>query len=164
MKKMKIGLISDTHNNLPEDVTGIFRDVDFILHAGDIGSADILQRLKQIAPTEAVYGNTDIYSIASTLPSKQSIKLEGLNFLLLHNVGNIKNFAWKIKREDFTPVPDVVVFGHTHRPFFQEYFDCIFINPGSAGLPRGGIPASVMILELQNGIILEHHLIRVKQN
>lgn len=161
---MILGLISDTHNKLPEDVLAAFSSADLILHAGDIGELVILDRLKEIAPLQAVYGNTDIYSIASIIPSKLSLYLEDLEILLLHNIGNVKNFSWKIARGDYQPVPDIVVFGHTHSPFFQKYGDCYFVNPGSAALPRGGIAPTVMRLEIKKGKILGHELIKLRQD
>ena len=161
---MEIGIISDTHNKLPDEIFGIFEGVDIILHAGDIGSMDIITRLNQIAPTKAVYGNTDIYSIASVLPSKLKIEIENLNFLLIHNIGNIKNFSWKILRGDYKPIPDVVVYGHTHAPTFSRNSEILFINPGSAGLPRGGYPASVMKIKVSNGKIVQDQLIKLGQH
>lgn len=161
---MEIGIISDTHNKLPDEIFEIFEGVDIILHAGDIGSMDIITRLNQIAPTKAVYGNTDIYSVASVLPSKLKIEIENLNFLLIHNIGNIKNFSWKILRGDYKPIPDVVVYGHTHAPTFSRHSEILFINPGSAGLPRGGYPASVMKIKVSNGKIVQDQLIKLGQH
>ncbi len=161
---MELGIISDTHNKLPDEIFGIFKGVDIILHAGDIGSMDIITRLNQIAPTKVVYGNTDIYSIASVLPSKLKMEIEDLNFLLIHNIGNIKNFSWKILRGDYKPIPDVVVYGHTHTPTFSRYSEILFINPGSAGLPRGGYPASVMKIQVVKGKIIQDQLIKLGQH
>ena len=161
---MFIGIISDTHNRFPREIETIFGGVDIILHAGDIGNYAILEKLKSIAPTKAVYGNTDIYGIASTLPSKLIFKLEQFTWLLLHNIGNMKNLVWKIKRGDFQPSPQIIVYGHTHRPIFQEYMGYYFINPGSAGLPRGGIPPTVMILDIEKDKIKKHKIIRLKSD
>ncbi len=161
---MFVGIISDTHNRFPTEVETVFSGVDIILHAGDIGKYPILEKLRAIAPTKAVYGNTDIYGIASTLPSKISFRLDKINFLLLHNIGKMRNLVWKIKRGDFQPPPRVIVYGHTHKPTFQEYMDYIFINPGSAGLPRGGIPPTVMILEIGGTKIRHHKIIHLKSD
>lgn len=158
---MKIGLISDTHNKLPPVVADIFKGVDLILHAGDIGEAYILGKLNQIAPTKAVYGNTDIYSLASVLPYQLSLEIEGLRFLLIHNIGNVRDFVWKIKRGDFQPEPQVIVSGHTHRPQYEKYDSYLFINPGTASAPRGGVPASVALLELEDGEIRDFRLIKI---
>ncbi|MEJ2051218.1 MAG: metallophosphoesterase family protein [Calditrichota bacterium] len=160
MDDMEVGIISDTHDKLPDDVFTIFRGVEIILHAGDVGSMEIISRLNQIAPTKAVYGNTDIYTVASVLPSKIKLEIGGLNFLLLHNIGSIKSFSWKILRGDYLPIPDVVVFGHTHTPVFNKYSNILFINPGSAGLPRGEYPASVMKIQVTNGEIIQNRLIQ----
>jgi len=81
---------------------------------------------------------------------------------MLHNVGNIKNFAWKVKRGDYGSAPDLVVFGHTHQPFFQLIGGIYFANPGSAGLPRKGLPPTVMTLTLKDGKILDHEIIKLR--
>ncbi len=159
---MKIGLISDTHGKLPEDVFNVFKKVDLILHAGDIGNFNILKRLKELAPVYAVYGNIDNYSVASRLPLKISFKLEEVQILMMHNIGNIRNFAWQIKRGDFHPIPDMVVFGHTHHPFYQKIGNTYFVNPGSASFPQNGLNASTMIIKLEKGKILKQELIKLK--
>jgi len=159
---MKIGLISDTHNYLPSAVQIAFDDADLIFHAGDIGSMEILDRLKQIAPVRAVYGNTDIYSIASLLPSRLFFTLEGFRIFLTHNIGSVKNFAWRIKRGDLPEVPDIVIFGHTHRPSFQKLGECYFINPGSAGQPRRGEQPTVMKIEIKEKEMVGYQIINLK--
>lgn len=161
---MVIGIISDTHDKLYDNVLEVFRGVDLILHAGDIGRMEILVQLNKIAPTKAVYGNTDIYSIASVLPSKLKLEIDNLNFLILHNIGSIKNFSWRILRGDYNPKPDAVVFGHTHSPIFRKDADIFFINPGSASAPRRGYPASVMKIWLIKGQIENHELIKLIQD
>lgn len=158
---MKIGLLSDTHNYLPSAVQTVFSDVDLILHAGDIGNMEILDRLKQIAPVRAVYGNTDIYSIASLLPSRIFFTLEGLRIFLIHNIGSVKNFSWRIRRGDFPEPPDMVVYGHTHHASFQKSGKCYFINPGSAGQPRRGERPTVMKIEIKTKKLVGHQIINL---
>jgi putative phosphoesterase len=159
---MKIGIISDTHNYLSPEIFKIFKSVDLILHAGDIGDFNILKKLETIAPLKAVYGNTDIYSIASNIPSKIRMSVEGFEILMMHNIGDIKHFVWKLKRGDFEIFPDIVVFGHTHQPFFQKIGEIYFINPGSGGLPKKEHPPTAMILILRAGQLLSHELIKLK--
>ena len=147
---MKIGLISDTHDYLPEQVFNVFSDVDVILHAGDIVNMDILEKLRMIAPVEAVYGNSDMYSTARILPSRLNLKYVGLCIFMTHNIGGISQFMWKIKKNQILPKPDIVIFGHTHIPSFEEHDGITFINPGSSGKARmGGLP-TVKIMKLKD--------------
>src|SRR5687768_18148526 len=114
---MKIGLISDTHNYLDPRVAKIFEGVDHILHGGDVGLPLIIVELEQIAPVTAVVGNTD-----EGLPLRETevVMLDGKKFLVHHivtaGVGSPRT-AEKLKAE----APDVVVYGHTHKPFAERH-------------------------------------------
>lgn len=158
---MKLGIISDTHDHIYPGVFDAFSGVDLILHAGDIIREDILKRMKEIAPVEAVYGNCDLYSLASRLPAQRILSLEGLNLLLTHNIGNPNDFSWRVKRGEFKPVPNLVVFGHTHRPLFEQKNGYWFINPGCAGMVWRGQPPSVLLLEIDNRRIVRHRFVEL---
>jgi putative phosphoesterase len=135
----RIGIISDTHSVLKNRVFDLFKDVDLILHAGDIGDEDILIQLESIAKTTAVYGNMDDMKMRGKAQKEVTLVIEGSKIHLSHNE--------KIKREDF----DIVIQGHTHLPVNIYEGKTLFINPGSAN-PRQAIPsgqASVVILELK---------------
>lgn len=158
---MNIGLISDTHNQLSEDINRIFKDVDIILHAGDIGYSLILESLSKIAPVEGVYGNTDLYTVSSILPSQLNLNLGGLNIFIKHDIGDINFYHAKLKSIKKDLMPDIIIFGHTHKPFFKKIQRTYFINPGSASKSRGGIPCSVMRLIISEGKLTDHQLIPV---
>ena len=78
---MRLGIISDTHDLLRPEVFAVFAEVDHILHAGDIGSPDILTALEALAPVTAVYGNTDGWEIRERVPAVQSLRLDGFDTL-----------------------------------------------------------------------------------
>jgi putative phosphoesterase len=158
---MDIGLISDTHNQLPENINHLFKDVDIILHAGDIGYSHILENLSKIAAVEGVYGNTDLYTVSSILPSRLDLKLEGLNIFIRHDIGDINFYYAKLKSIKKELMPDIIIFGHTHRPFFKKIQRTYFINPGSASKSREGIPCSVMRLSISKGKVTDHQLIAI---
>lgn len=158
---MIVGVISDTHGKLSPKVIPAFEGVDLILHAGDIGESSILDKLKEVAPVQAVYGNTDIYSLASILPSTVEIKLEKLTAVLTHNIGSIQHFVWKRYKHHRFKMPDMVVFGHTHTPSFDYHQNILFINPGSASLPRQGNPATVLRFKVSGSEIAEHKFIKI---
>ena len=151
---MKLGLISDTHNYLDPRIEKIFAGVEHILHAGDVGLPMRLAELEQVAPVTAVTGNTD-----DGLPIRETeiVMLAGKKFLLHHivtpGVGSPR-IAGRLKSE----APDVVMFGHTHKPFAEQFGRTLFINPGYAGRQRFDLPRSVCLLEV-NGQEMRHEFV-----
>lgn len=132
---MLIGLISDTHipgrrKNFPHDVFGVFKDVDLILHAGDIVSQEILDLLGTIAPVTAVAGNNDPPELADRLGTERILQLGGYTVGLTHgHLGKAKTTADRAY-EAFSGV-DVIVFGHSHRPLIEQRGTTLLVNPGS---------------------------------
>src|SRR5688572_25111910 len=142
---MRVGVISDTHDFLDPKVLSFFAGVDHILHGGDIGRPRIILDLETIAPVTAVLGNTD----DSGLHYKETeiVTLAGWKFLIHHIVSPLSlgdELKAKIDREQV----DVVVFGHSHKPFCQKIGKVTFFNPGYAGKPRFAMPRTVATLEL----------------
>src|SRR5438874_4533876 len=113
---MKIGIISDTHNFLEPKIPQRFAGVDHILHAGDIGLPWILLELEEIAPVTAVGGNTD----DPALRYKQTavVNLRDRKFLI-HHIVNPHDLEDSLRERVARERPDVVVFGHTHKPFSE---------------------------------------------
>jgi putative phosphoesterase len=144
---MKLGVISDTHNYLDPRVSEIFSGVDHILHAGDVGQSLLIAELEAIAPVTAVVGNTD-----EGLPLRETevVTLGGKKFLVHHIVTPgvpSSRIAAKLRTEQ----PDVVLFGHTHKPFVEQIENILFFNPGSAGQKRFDLPRTVALMEIENG-------------
>jgi hypothetical protein len=142
---MKIGLISDTHNYLDPQIFNIFQSVEHILHAGDVGLMTIINQLETIAPVTAILGNTD-----SNIPLRESeiVTLAGKKFLLHHIItphALDPEFATRVKKQR----PDVVMFGHTHKPFEEVIDDVLFLNPGYAGRQRFQLPRSVAVMTIE---------------
>jgi hypothetical protein len=151
---LRIGVISDTHNYFDPRIPDLFAGVNHILHAGDIGLPAILLRLEQIAPVTAVLGNTD----APGFHYKQTevVEVAGRKFLVQHIV-NPHSPADAIKARLARERPDVVVFGHTHKPFRQTIDGALFFNPGYAGKSRFGLERSVAILHCgERGVRAEY--------
>jgi putative phosphoesterase len=140
---MKIGVISDTHNFFDPRIAQLFKGVDHILHAGDVGTAVIRFQLEEIAPLTAVLGNVDS---SVELQLTESVTLDGRRFLLQHIV-EPRELGDDLKVRIARERPDVVVFGHTHRPFCQIMGGVLFFNPGYAGKSRFGMDRSVAILQ-----------------
>jgi len=148
---MRLGLIADTHGKFRPAVHDVFGGVDRILHAGDIGAAEILDELEMLAPVTAVYGNVDGGIMKRRLPQVARLEVDDLRFVVTHGdqLGSREPEALK---EAF-PDADVIVFGHTHRPLIRNLPDfSVVINPGAAGPGRFDLKPSVAILETEPGI------------
>jgi hypothetical protein len=148
---VRLGIISDTHNLLRPEVFDIFREVDHIIHAGDIGEPDILTSLEAIAPVTAVYGNTDGWEIRGRVPQVAKLRLDGFDFVVTH--GDQLGRPTPEKLHAAFPEAEILVYGHTHRPLI-EMVDLVVtvMNPGGAGPARFDILPSVGIMELEPGI------------
>ena len=148
---MRLGIISDTHGQLPNEIFDVFEAVDQILHGGDVGDANILTELETIAPVTAVYGNTDGFDIRHKCPQVAKLVIEGLFVTVTHG-DQFGAPTPEVLHETF-PEADIIVFGHTHQPVLELVDKTVTVmNPGSAAAPRGEIPASVGIMELEPGI------------
>jgi putative phosphoesterase len=148
---MQIGVISDTQGLLRPEAVRALQGVDRIVHAGDVGSPDILERLRSIAPTVAVRGNVDTAPWADALPTTEVVEVSGLHLYLLHDIGAL----------DLDPEAagfDAVIYGHSHKPGADLRNGVLFLNPGSAGPRRFSLPVSMARLEIR-GAQLRHELI-----
>lgn len=139
---MKLGILSDTHDFLDARVGEIFSGVDHILHGGDVGSHALLAELESIAPVIAVLGNTDA---GVDLNLTEVVTLGGRKFLL-HHIVNPRALTDDLKVLIARERPDVVVFGHTHKPFNEVIGGVLFLNPGYAGKKRFALDRGVAIL------------------
>ena len=148
---MRLGVIADTHGLLRPEVIDVFRDVDHILHAGDLGPIDVLTELESLAPVTAVYGNTDGPEVRSKLLQVAQVELDGFRIVVTH--GDQLGSPTPDKLHAAFPEAEILVFGHTHRPLLT-LVDVVVtvINPGGAGPRRFDLPPSVGILELEPGI------------
>jgi len=140
---MRIGVISDTHGLVRPEVARVFRGVDHILHAGDIGGEEVLGELERIAPVTACAGNNDGWRCGRAGRTAR-ITLEGLRFLLVHVRDDA---AAQLRREP----ADVVVFGHSHKPLEERADGVWWFNPGSAGPRRFSLPVYVGLFERVRG-------------
>ena len=152
---VKIGVISDTHNFFDPKIPELFKGVEHILHAGDIGLPRILLELEAIAPVTAVSGNTDDPGLHYR--QTELIELAGRKFLL-HHIVQPHSLSATLKARIAQDRPDVVVFGHTHKPFYQTIEGVIFFNPGYTGNSRFGMERTLAILHCDKKGILPEFL------
>jgi putative phosphoesterase len=152
---MKVGVISDTHNFFDPKIPSLFAGVEHILHAGDIGNPTIIAQLEEIAPVTAVNGNTD--DPAFRYPQTRIIEIEKTRFLIHHIVSPHvleASLAARIKTEQ----AGWVLFGHTHKPFWDIVNGITFFNPGYAGKSRFGMERTLAILECDAGGIKHRYV------
>ena len=124
---MVIGLISDTHGLLREEIINNLNGCDLILHAGDVGKNDIIEKIKMIAPVEFVYGNIDKNNDPNYID--KIIRLNETNLYLIHNINDIK-----VDLIDLNI--NIVVYGHSHKSKIYIKDGILYINPGSIGPKR----------------------------
>ena len=148
-----IGIISDTHGLLRPEAVEALRGVDLILHAGDVGSAEVLDDLKSIAPVMAVRGNNDKGDWANDLPQWEVAVVEPVYVYMIHD----------LKEMDLSPAAagfQVVVSGHSHKPSVEEHKGVLYVNPGSAGPRRFTLPISIARLKV-NGAAVSAELVEL---
>ncbi|MES2945758.1 MAG: metallophosphoesterase family protein [Pseudomonadota bacterium] len=133
---IRIGLISDTHGLLRPEALHFLGGCDFIVHAGDITDANILEKLAELAPVTAVRGNNDKGAWAESLPETAFLEAGEVLVYVLHDLARL----------DIDPQAagvNVVVTGHSHMPLIQKRESILYINPGSAGPRRFKLPIAV---------------------
>ena len=140
---MKLGIISDTHKLLRPELSAALAGVDAILHAGDVGSREILDRLEALAPVYAVRGNAD-GDWAEDLPAILDFTLDGLRICMTHKKKDLPRDldAW-----------DLAVVGHSHQFAQAELMHTLLLNPGSCGPRRFRQPITMALAESSEGQI-----------
>jgi uncharacterized protein len=146
---MLIGIISDTHGHVDRRLAAALAGVEAIIHAGDVGGADVLDELRKIAPLHAVYGNNDEKLGGLGLPLRADFTLAGVRFHLVHQLPHAK------------PAADtrVVVFGHSHRTLIEHRttsaggVPVLYVNPGAAGRTGFHRVQTVALLRIEDDAI-----------
>jgi putative phosphoesterase len=141
MWAMIVGLISDTHGLLRDEALAALAGSGLIIHAGDVGKPEILDRLRTVAPVVAVRGNIDKGEWAAALPLTAVAEADATLFYVLHDVNEL----------DLDPAAagfHVVVSGHSHKPSQSERAGVVYVNPGSAGPRRFNLPITLARIDL----------------
>lgn len=140
---MKVGVLSDTHGLLRPEALAALRGVDHLLHAGDVGDAEILNQLRAVAPLTAIRGNIDTSGPCATLPATEAVELDGFLLYLVHALPDLD-----VKPEAAGIA--AVIYGHSHKPVAETRNGVLYLNPGSAGPRRFSLPITVALLELNS--------------
>ena len=139
---MIIGVIADTHGLLRPEVLELFQGVSLVIHAGDIGTPDVLVTLRKVAPVRAVRGNVDKGAWADSLPGTDVVECNGTFIYLLHDLNTL----------DLDPAAagmQAVISGHSHRPGESRKNGVLYLNPGSAGPRRFKLPITAALLRIE---------------
>lgn len=155
---MRVGVLSDTHvpaivKALPTKIFDVFQGVELILHAGDIVEMSVLDELRSVAPVEAVAGNMDGPEILRKLPYKKIIPLGRYKIGLIHGIYKI-DVQREMVRKEFDDV-DLIVYGHSHTPFWGKVDGVHFLNPGSPTDKRYAPYNSVAVLHVGDELMAE---------
>lgn len=139
-----VGVLADTHGLLRPGAVEALEGVERIVHAGDVDDPGILERLREVAPVEAVRGNVDRGDWADRLPRTRVVEVGGRVLYVLHRLETL----------DLDPRAagfDAVIYGHTHRPAVERRDGVLYLNPGSAGPRRSGRPVCLALLRAGPG-------------
>lgn len=141
LEQGRIGLISDTHGLVRPEALKALEGVELIVHAGDIGQPEVLDRLQAIAPLAAIKGNNDTAPWARRIPEILDLHVKDRTLRVIHNVRDSES---NLRAAGI----DVVISGHSHKPSVQTRDSVLFVNPGSAGPRRFKLPVTVGLLLL----------------
>lgn len=154
-RAIRIGVVADTHGLFDQALVRLFRGVDRIVHAGDIGERSVIEHLEAMAPVTAVSGNADEYE-ESGFPREAIIEVKGLRIAIRHVVfeaGKLTN-----QGRDFLDRtrPDICIFGHTHQPKSEWLGETLLFNPGSAGPKRFKLPRMAGTMTIGAWLSMKH--------
>ncbi|NIQ39637.1 MAG: YfcE family phosphodiesterase [Proteobacteria bacterium] len=148
-----VGVVSDTHGLVRPEVLKVLEGTELIVHAGDIGMADVLRAFRTIAPVVAVRGNVDNGRWARALHKTAVVEVDGTILYVIHDLGEL----------DLDPVAEglsVIISGHSHRPSLAKRKGVLYVNPGSAGVCRFTSPVSVALISIKKGTV-ETKLVKI---
>lgn len=141
-----IGVISDTHNLLRPEAVDALQGSEHIIHAGDVGAPEIIEKLAAIAPVTAIRGNVDKGVWARKLPETEVVEIAGISIYVLHDLAQLD---LKPEAAGFA----VVICGHSHVPKQETRNGVLYFNPGSAGPRRFKLPVTIGMLTIREGSV-----------
>lgn len=136
LRRLVVGVISDTHGLVRPEALVALHGCDLLVHAGDVGSPEVLDALRRLGPVHAVRGNVDRGAWARALPETEIVAAGEARLYVLHNVHDL----------DLDPAAagfHAVISGHSHRPGIETRGNVLYVNPGSAGPRRFTLPIAV---------------------
>ncbi len=159
----RIGLLSDTHSFFDPRFKELFAQCDEIWHAGDIGDMQVLDDMRALKPTRAVFGNIDDARIRAELSEYLRFSCDGVDVWITHIGGYPNKYSPAVKAQIYTNPPKLFIAGHSHilKVIYDNKINCLHINPGAAG--RSGFHAvrTAIRFSLDNGDIKDLEVIEL---
>jgi putative phosphoesterase len=131
----KILLLSDTHSYLDEQMLKYVKQCDEVWHAGDIGSLEVVDKIKKLKPLRAVYGNIDNNVIKAEYPLDLKFTIEKVSVWMTHIGGYPNHYDIRIRKEIQHNPPTLFISGHSHilKVMFDKKLNTLHLNPGAIG-------------------------------
>lgn len=163
---MKAGIISDTHGFFEPALIDFFRDCDEVWHAGDIGNSELADRLMQLKPLRAVYGNIDGTEIRKMFPQHQRFEVDGLRIWMTHIGGYPGNYAPGIREGLKAYKPGLFISGHSHilKVIPDRTFNLLHINPGAIGKNGFHLVRTAVRLSITNSKVSELEVLELPRH
>ncbi len=162
----KIGLLSDTHGKIHPRATEFFSGCDEIWHAGDIGTMEVVEKLENIKPLRAVYGNIDGTEIRKDFPEYAVFQIEKLRVVMIHIGGYPGRYNQKAKAliEKFRP--GLFISGHSHilKVMHDKKYNLLHINPGAAGFSGFHKNITMIRFDISNDKISNLEVLDIDRN
>lgn len=160
----RIGLLSDTHSYWDNRFLKYFEECDEIWHAGDIGPAEIIERLQSYKVFRGVYGNIDGQEIRKILPETNIFEIEGAKVIIKHIGGYPGKYAPNIKNMLIKERPNLFISGHSHilKVKFDKELNILHINPGAAGKYGFHVVRTLVRFCIDNGVFSNLEVIELK--
>jgi putative phosphoesterase len=143
LSRYNIGVISDTHGLIREEALDVLKGSDLIIHAGDVGNAEVIEELKKLAPVYCVRGNCDKGELRDMLPENQVVEIGEVFIYVVHNVDDLN-------LDPEAAGISIVITGHSHKPCISAKGKVLYLNPGSAGPRRFNLPIAIARLTIED--------------
>ncbi len=150
-RRMRIGVLSDTHGILHPAIFDLFRNVHRIVHAGDLGSESVVSDLESLAPLDAVRGNVDVGTSLERFPAQRLVDLGGIRLFVTHVGGEADEVIARHGERLRLTHARVFVCGHSHRALVHDTGGILVLNPGGAGRRRFSLPLTAALLDVSGG-------------
>lgn len=161
----QIGILSDTHGLLDTRVLEHFKDVDEIWHAGDIGSVEVLQQLREFKPTRAVYGNCDSGEVRFSLTEFYRFRVEEVDVFMTHIGGYVGRYNPLAYQKIVNNPPQLFVCGHSHilKVQYDKSLNMLCVNPGAAGKYGIHTVQTLIRLKIEGNRIFDLEIIELQR-
>jgi len=161
----KILLLSDTHSYIDNQILKFVKQADEVWHAGDIGSLDVADTIKNLKPLRAVYGNIDDALIRTEHPLNNKFIVEKVSVWITHIGGYPNRYDFRIREEILKNPPQLFISGHSHilKVMHDKKLNLLHMNPGAAGKHGFHKVRTMLRFEINEGKILNLEVIELEQ-